>query len=50
MTARPPRSMSFTSRLASSIEAYLRMKEALGRRYAAERDSARARCLLDDHR
>ena len=42
MTARPPRSMSFTSGLASSIEAYLRMKEALGRRYAAERTILRA--------
>jgi integrase/recombinase XerD len=42
MTARPPRSMSFTSHLASSIEAYLRMKEALGRRYAAERTILRA--------
>ena len=42
MTARPPRSMTFTSRLASSIEAYLRMKEALGRRYAAERTILRA--------
>jgi integrase/recombinase XerD len=37
MTARPPRSMRCTSRMASSIEAYLRMKEALGRGYAAER-------------
>ena len=42
MTARSPRSMGFTSRLASSIEAYLRMKEALGRRYAAERTILRA--------
>src|SRR5262245_1951375 len=42
MTARPPRSMSLTSRLTSSIEAYLRMKEALGRRYAAERTILRA--------
>ena len=42
MTARPARSISFTSRLGSSIEAYLRMKEALGRRYAAERTILRA--------
>jgi integrase len=42
MTTRPPRSISFISRLASSIEAYLRMKEALGRRYAAERTILRA--------
>jgi integrase len=34
--------MRLTSRLASSIEAYLRMKEALGRRYATERTILRA--------
>ena len=39
MTAKPSRS---TSRLASSIEAFLRMKEALGRRFAAERTILRA--------
>jgi integrase len=34
--------MTFTSRLASSLEAYRRMKEALGRQYAAERTILRA--------
>jgi integrase len=34
--------MRFTSRVASSIESHLRMKEALGRRYAAERTILRA--------
>jgi integrase len=39
MTAKPSRS---TSRLASSIEAFLRMKEALGRQFATERTILRA--------
>lgn len=42
MTPRPPRTRRFTSRLASSIDAYLRLKEALGRRYATERTILRA--------
>ena len=42
MTATPRAVLSFTSRLASSIEAFLRMKEALGRQFAAERTILRA--------
>jgi integrase/recombinase XerD len=40
MTTRPR--ASFTSLLAPTIDAYLRLKEALGRRYAAERTILRA--------
>lgn len=42
MTPRPPRFAGFASRLAPSIEAYLRLKTALGRRYSAERTTLRA--------
>jgi hypothetical protein len=42
MTARPPRPIRFTSRLAPSIDAYLRLKEALGRQCGAERTIFRA--------
>lgn len=42
MTARPARPTGFTSRLAECIEAYLRLKEALGRRCSAERTIFRA--------
>ena len=37
MTARPPRPIGFAWRLAPSIDAYLRLKEALGRQCGAER-------------
>lgn len=42
MTAKPSRPTRFTSPLAPSIEAYLRLKEALGRQYAAERTILRS--------
>lgn len=42
MTTRPPRLTCFTSRFAPSIDAYLRLKAALGRQYAAERTIFRA--------
>ena len=42
MTARPPRPTGFASRLAPSIDAYLRLKEALGRQCGAERTIFRA--------
>jgi integrase len=40
MTTKP--APTFSSRLASSIDAYLRLKDALGRRYSAERTIFRA--------
>ena len=42
MTARPPRPTGFASRLAPSIDTYLRLKEALGRQCGAERTIFRA--------
>jgi integrase/recombinase XerD len=42
MTTSQPRLASFTSPLAPRIDAYLRLKEALGRQYAAERTILRA--------
>jgi integrase/recombinase XerD len=42
MTAKPSRPTRFTSRLAPSIEAYLQLKEALGRQYLAERTILRS--------
>jgi hypothetical protein len=42
MTPRHPRLAGFTSLLAPRIDAYLRLKEALGCQYAAERTILRA--------